>query len=89
MAAVAERLIRRRAAPAERRPTGTGDLRSVAIQQTEPPLHEKRTVGAGLNSRRDLLVHHRLAARSLGRITGRVEVEDVLDVVFREFCIGK
>lgn len=31
----------------------------------------------------------RLAARSLGRITGRVEVEDVLDVVFREFCIGK
>ncbi|MBL8706818.1 MAG: tRNA uridine-5-carboxymethylaminomethyl(34) synthesis GTPase MnmE [Rhodospirillales bacterium] len=31
----------------------------------------------------------RLAARSLGRITGRVEVDDVLDVVFREFCIGK
>ena len=31
----------------------------------------------------------RLAARSLGRITGRVGVEDVLDVVFREFCIGK
>ncbi|HEX6977716.1 MAG TPA: tRNA uridine-5-carboxymethylaminomethyl(34) synthesis GTPase MnmE [Alphaproteobacteria bacterium] len=31
----------------------------------------------------------RLAARALGRITGRVGVEDVLDVVFREFCIGK
>jgi tRNA modification GTPase len=31
----------------------------------------------------------RLAARSLGRITGRVGVEDVLDVIFREFCIGK
>ncbi|HSN04991.1 MAG TPA: tRNA uridine-5-carboxymethylaminomethyl(34) synthesis GTPase MnmE [Nitrospira sp.] len=31
----------------------------------------------------------RLALRSLGRITGRVDVEDVLDVVFREFCIGK
>jgi tRNA modification GTPase len=31
----------------------------------------------------------RLAARALGRITGRVDVEDVLDVVFREFCIGK
>jgi tRNA modification GTPase len=31
----------------------------------------------------------RLAARSLGRITGRVDVEDVLDVIFREFCIGK
>ncbi len=31
----------------------------------------------------------RLSARSLGRITGRVDVEDVLDVVFRDFCIGK
>lgn len=31
----------------------------------------------------------RLAARALGRITGRVDVEDMLDVIFREFCIGK
>ncbi|MBI2235873.1 MAG: tRNA uridine-5-carboxymethylaminomethyl(34) synthesis GTPase MnmE [Magnetospirillum sp.] len=31
----------------------------------------------------------RLAARALGRITGRIDVEDVLDVVFAEFCIGK
>jgi len=31
----------------------------------------------------------RLAARALGRITGRVDVEDILDVIFRDFCIGK
>jgi tRNA modification GTPase len=31
----------------------------------------------------------RLAARALGRITGRVDVEDLLDVIFCEFCIGK
>ncbi|WP_043742958.1 tRNA uridine-5-carboxymethylaminomethyl(34) synthesis GTPase MnmE [Paramagnetospirillum magneticum] len=31
----------------------------------------------------------RLAARSLGRITGRVDVEEILDVIFHEFCIGK
>ena len=31
----------------------------------------------------------RLAARALGRITGRVSVEDTLDIVFRDFCIGK
>ncbi|MFM9844111.1 MAG: tRNA uridine-5-carboxymethylaminomethyl(34) synthesis GTPase MnmE [Dongiaceae bacterium] len=31
----------------------------------------------------------RLAVRSIGRITGRVDVEDILDVVFRDFCIGK
>ena len=31
----------------------------------------------------------RIAARALGRITGRVDVEDLLDVIFRDFCIGK
>ena len=31
----------------------------------------------------------RLAGRALGRITGRVDVDEVLDVIFREFCIGK
>jgi len=31
----------------------------------------------------------RLAARALGRVTGRVDVEDILDQVFRSFCIGK
>jgi tRNA modification GTPase len=31
----------------------------------------------------------RAAAYSLGRLLGRVDVEDILDVVFREFCIGK
>lgn len=31
----------------------------------------------------------RLAARYLGRITGRIEVEELLDVIFRDFCIGK
>jgi tRNA modification GTPase len=31
----------------------------------------------------------RVACRHLGRITGRVDVEDLLDVVFRDFCIGK
>ncbi|MGE0254751.1 MAG: tRNA uridine-5-carboxymethylaminomethyl(34) synthesis GTPase MnmE [Alphaproteobacteria bacterium] len=31
----------------------------------------------------------RMAARALGRITGRVDVEELLDVIFRDFCIGK
>jgi tRNA modification GTPase len=31
----------------------------------------------------------RLATRALGRITGRVGVEDLLDVIFKDFCIGK
>lgn len=31
----------------------------------------------------------RLAARALGRITGRIDAEDLLDIIFRDFCIGK
>jgi len=40
----------------------------------------------GLDIRAEYL---RQAATSLGRITGRVDVEDLLDVIFSEFCIGK
>jgi tRNA modification GTPase len=31
----------------------------------------------------------RLATRALGKLLGRVDVEDILDVIFRDFCIGK
>jgi tRNA modification GTPase len=31
----------------------------------------------------------RHAATALGRLTGRIDVEDILDVIFREFCVGK
>lgn len=31
----------------------------------------------------------RLAMRALGRITGTVRIEELLDVIFRDFCIGK
>jgi tRNA modification GTPase len=31
----------------------------------------------------------RAAATTLGRLAGRVDVEDILDVIFRDFCIGK
>ncbi len=31
----------------------------------------------------------RMAARALGRITGRIEANELLDVIFQEFCIGK
>ncbi|HET7884716.1 MAG TPA: tRNA uridine-5-carboxymethylaminomethyl(34) synthesis GTPase MnmE, partial [Bradyrhizobium sp.] len=31
----------------------------------------------------------RSAASSLGRLLGHVDIEDVLDKIFREFCVGK
>jgi tRNA modification GTPase len=47
----------------------------------------------GLNApedRPELLAEDlRLAMRAVGRITGRVDVEELLDFVFRDFCIGK
>lgn len=42
--------------------------------------------GADLEIRSEYL---RLAANCLGRITGRVDVEDLLGIIFSEFCIGK
>jgi tRNA modification GTPase len=49
-----------------------------------------RAAGQGSLGQEDLVAEElRLAARRLGRITGRVDVEDILDVIFRDFCIGK
>ena len=53
----------------------TGHL-SVALQG----------IDCGLELRADDL---RLAADRLGRISGAVDVEDLLDVIFSQFCIGK
>jgi len=44
----------------------------------------------GTEGREELIAEQvRMATRALERLTGRVDVEDVLDVIFREFCVGK
>ena len=49
-----------------------------------------RALAEGSNGREDIIAEElRRAARTLGRLTGRVDVEDILDVIFRDFCIGK
>lgn len=57
----------------------------AALEAARDALH--RSLAAGLPELRaeDL----RLAWRSLGRITGHADVEDLLDVIFADFCIGK
>ena len=55
-------------------------------------MNRSRTVAclAGAGTAPELMAEDmRLALRELGRITGRVDVEELLDVVFRDFCIGK
>jgi tRNA modification GTPase len=56
-----------------------------ALDETLAALRRAGTAAAPELLAEDL----RLATRALGRITGRVDVEDLLDVIFREFCIGK
>ncbi len=49
-----------------------------------------RAVTGPLAQREELLAEElRAAAVALGRLTGRVDVEDILEIIFRDFCIGK
>jgi tRNA modification GTPase len=49
-----------------------------------------RALALGTGAAEELVAEElRLAARALGKLTGRVDVEDILDVIFRDFCIGK
>lgn len=58
-----------------------------ALRQASIALAESLTLGEhGLDIRAELL---RVAGDAIGRITGRVDVENLLDVIFSEFCIGK
>jgi tRNA modification GTPase len=58
-----------------------------ALRQTVDALDRALNDAGG---REDIVAEElRLAARALGRLTGRVDVEDILDVIFRDFCIGK
>jgi tRNA modification GTPase len=50
----------------------------------------QRSMGAVGEGREELIAEDlRAAGQSLGRLLGRVDVEDILDTIFREFCIGK
>ena len=50
----------------------------------------QRALEPELAGREDLLAEElRIASRALGRLTGRIDVEDILDVIFHDFCIGK
>ena len=66
-------------------PTLTRQRHRIALQECVGSLERYQEAGEAELKAEDL----RLAARSLGRITGQVGVEDILDVIFAEFCIGK
>jgi tRNA modification GTPase len=71
---------------------GTGEAPSLTRARHRHALEEAMIAlrGAMSAAAPELMAEDlRLAVRSIGRITGRVDVEDILDVVFRDFCIGK
>lgn len=57
------------------------------LQQTADAL--QRSLSVAQSSEELAAEELRVAAQALGRLLGRVDVEDILDVIFREFCIGK
>ncbi len=79
-----------RQAATARMATGGGLVLSRPRQRAvlEAACAELRRAGevAALELRAEAL---RMGARALGRVTGRVDVEDVLDAIFAELCIGK
>jgi tRNA modification GTPase len=59
-----------------------------ALEETVAALD--RCLAQGPSGRDELVAEElRAAATTLGRLTGRVDVEDILDIIFRDFCIGK
>lgn len=60
-------------------------LRCVAALETF-----ERLAAMGEGAPLDLATEElRYAANEIGRITGKIDVEELLDVIFRDFCIGK
>jgi tRNA U34 5-carboxymethylaminomethyl modifying GTPase MnmE/TrmE len=64
--------------------------RSAAAASTPTPVSvTARAIGA-VNEGEELAAEDlRSAAHALGRLLGQVDVEDVLEVIFGTFCIGK
>jgi tRNA modification GTPase len=66
----------------------TRERHRKALESTKKALD--RALAESSTGREELVAEElRSAAQTLGRLTGRVDVEDILDVIFRDFCIGK
>jgi tRNA modification GTPase len=59
------------------------------LKETVIALRDAQRAGARESHEEIVAEQLRLATRALGKLLGRVDVEDILDVIFRDFCIGK
>jgi tRNA modification GTPase len=84
LAALTAKVAQKLEAPAEAPPITRARHRH-ALEEAAVAL-----VRAGAATEPELMAEDaRLAMRAIGRITGKVDVEDLLGVIFRDFCIGK
>ncbi len=61
-----------------------------ALDETTAALERALAEATAPSPREEVIAEElRQATWALGRLTGRVDVEDVLDKIFRDFCIGK
>lgn len=66
----------------------TRERHRIALEETVAALD--RALAEPVDGREEIVAEElRLGARALARLVGRVDVEDILDVIFRDFCIGK
>jgi tRNA modification GTPase len=75
-----------------RRTVHAGELPLVARERQRTALNEAVSALDQAIGEADTVLRAealRLAARALGRVTGRVDVEEVLGAIFGRFCIGK
>ena len=73
-------------APPSESPLLTRARHRAALEACVAAIREARVPERPLEFRGEDLRH---AGDALGRITGRIDVDDMLDVIFRDFCIGK
>ncbi|MCP4394165.1 MAG: tRNA uridine-5-carboxymethylaminomethyl(34) synthesis GTPase MnmE [Alphaproteobacteria bacterium] len=71
-------------------PVLTRTRHRVALEECAEALERATFAKEHISNETELAAEDiRLAARCLGRITGKIEVEELLDVIFSNFCIGK
>jgi tRNA modification GTPase len=73
---------------------GSGEVGLISRERQRTLLHEaatslRRSMNAAKSGDELVAEDLRAAAQSLGQLLGLVDVEDILDKIFRDFCIGK
>lgn len=70
-------------------PTASNERKARLLESCASELSSAENQAREFEAPELLAEHLRLAARELERFTGRLDVEEVLDLIFAQFCLGK